>query len=117
MPPYTSPELFARPPTVKNQTTDAKHLSLASQADPYEIYQHAVQSPEVDIELIQMIYQSCHTKPAYHLREDFCGTGFTLSHWIQQGDEFTGEGFDLASEPVQWGRKNNFAVLNEAGKR
>lgn len=102
---------------MNNQTTDAKRLSLASQADPYEIYQHAVQSPEVDIELIQMIYQSCHTKPAYHLREDFCGTGFTLSHWIQQGDEFTGEGFDIATEPVQWGRENNFAVLDDVGKR
>ncbi len=107
---------------MKNKTSSGKRASsrkpsLADQVDQYEIYQRAVQSPEVDVELIQAIYQSSRKNPAYHLREDFCGTGVTLSQWIQQGKEFTGEGFDIDSEPVEWGREHNFDALGYDGQR
>ncbi len=81
----------------------------ASLSNPFEIYQRAVQSPEADVALLQHIYTHSRGVSGYRLREDFCGTGLTLSHWIAQGKGFTGEGYDIDPAPVEWGLKNNFA--------
>ncbi|MGI9317519.1 MAG: hypothetical protein ACR2QW_09330 [bacterium] len=98
------------------QTSEAAPR-LADQADKHLVYQQMVQSPEADIELLQSIYQASRGCKASHLREDFCGTGFTLACWIAQGDSYSGEGFDIDPEPVAWGWQNNFTVLGNAASR
>lgn len=94
-------------------TTDSKRTrSLAKQRHKHAIYQDAVQSPQADVELLQYFYQQSRNKTAFHFREDFCGTAVTLAHWLQQGLEFSGEGFDIDRETVDWGEKHNFDPLN-----
>lgn len=83
----------------------------------HHIYQLAVQSPEADIRLMQHFYRHRRKRLARRLREDFCGTGLTLSHWIDQGEKYSGEGFDIDPEPVQWGKRENIAPLGKAAKR
>ncbi len=98
-------------------STHSELPTQASEADQYRIYQLAVQSPEADIELLQHIFKASRGRKGYRLREDFCGTGLTLSHWINQGSRYRGEGFDYDPAPVQWGLQHNFAVLGKAASR
>lgn len=90
---------------------------LADKADKHHIYQFMLQSPEADIELIQTIYRSSTGRDGKHLREDFCGTGYTLARWVAQDTSFSGEGFDIDPDPIDWGWHNNFAPLGDAAIR
>lgn len=90
---------------------------LADKANKHKVYQLILQSPEADVELMQTIYQCSTGLEARHLREDFCGTGFTLASWIAREECFTGEGFDIDPDPVDWGWQNNFSGLINAESR
>jgi hypothetical protein len=91
--------------------------TLAERADKHRIYQQAVQSPEADIDLVQHFYRSRHRRNAWRLREDFCGTALTLSHWVAQGSRYSGEGFDIDPDPLDWGRVHNIESLGPAAER
>jgi len=91
--------------------------TLADRADKHAIYQLAVQSPEADVALLQNLYRKSRGKKGYRLREDFCGTGLTLAHWVAQGKQFTGEGYDIDPDPVGWGRAHNLAPMGKAAER
>ena len=94
-----------------------RKATIAESSDRHAVYQKAVQSPQADIELLQYFYTEARGRKAYHFREDFCGTGLTLSHWVKQGKRYTGEGFDIDKETVDWGQEHNFDPLGTAGKR
>lgn len=89
----------------------------AATADRHELYQLAVQSPETDIEFLAKTYKKIRGRKAKHMREDFCGTALLCSHWVQQGDDYTAEGFDLDAEPIGWGKEHNLAPLGDAAQR
>ena len=46
-----------------------KSKYTAHTADKYELYQHAVQSPETDIDFLQRVYREINEKEAKHFRE------------------------------------------------
>jgi len=94
----------------RNKTKRAKR-PMAERYDKHRAYQWALQSPDVDVELLQRIYKQARGRKAHHLREDFCGTAATLCAWLEQGAKFTGEGYDIDAEVLEWGRANNFARL------
>lgn len=89
----------------------------AKNADRYDLYQRSVNSPDTDVEFLSNTYRAIRGKEARHLREDFCGTALLAAEWIKQGPEFTAEGFDLDEEPIQWGKRNNFAKLGDDAAR
>jgi len=89
----------------------------AETADKYELYQYSVQSPDEDVEFLMRVYEEIRGREPRHMREDFCGTALLCSTWIQQGPEFTAEGFDIDPEPIVWGLERNFAPIGEAGSR
>ena len=91
--------------------------SLAERADSHRIYQLAVQSPEADIGLMQHFYRSRRRRKAWRLREDFCGTALTLAHWVDQGARYSGEGFDIDPDPLEWGRRHNIEPLGTGAER
>ena len=101
----------------KGARKKVKHRYTAATADKYELYQKAVQSPDVDVEFLTRIFKETRGREALHLREDFCGTGLLSSWWIKQSDRHTAEGFDIDPEPVSWGLEHNFEKLGEASKR
>ncbi len=96
-----------------------KPPTLAEQSDKHDLYQAGVQSPQVDVALLQQIYREARGKKARatHFREDFCGTAATLCAWLEQGAKFTGEGYDIDPEPVEWGRQHNFKPLGKRRRR
>ena len=89
----------------------------AHTADKYELYQHAVQSPPGDIAFVQRAYRDVRGKEAMHFREDFCGTAILCATWVKTDEGRTAEGYDLDSEPVEWGKEHNLAPLGETAER
>lgn len=89
----------------------------ARNADRYELYQEAVQSPEDDFAFLRRIYRKHAGREALHLREDFCGTALLSATWVQRSPRHTAEGFDLDPEPLAWGREHNLAPIGDAARR
>jgi len=89
----------------------------ARTADPYALYQEAVQSPEDDFAFLRRIYRRHAGREALHLREDFCGTALLSSTWVQRSSRHTAEGFDLDQKPLDWGRQHNLSKIGAAAKR
>ena len=89
----------------------------ARSADKYELYQHAVQSPDTDIEFLQRAYREINDREAQHLREDFCGTAILCATWVGSGEGLTAEGYDLDPEPMEWGKEHNIEPLGDDAER
>ncbi len=84
---------------------------LATRADPFDLYQKAVQEPEPDLHLVSRIFRSHYGRPPRLLREDFCGTGLTACTWVRLHRENRAFGVDLDPAPLAWGRRHNVAAL------
>jgi len=128
---------IAEPPTAKSKKSAAKKpaskkstasrnrkkkrpekkVYTAATADKHELYELSVQSPEEDVKFLRRTYKSIRGKHAKHLREDFSGTALLASHWIQRGEDYTAEGFDIDDDTVGWGIEHNFAKLGDAASR
>ncbi len=94
-----------------------KHRYTAATADKYELYQMAVQSPELDAAFLRRVFKNSAGREALHFREDFCGTGLLSATWIDISPKgATAEGFDLDPEPIAWGLVHNFEKLGERAK-
>lgn len=106
----------ARKPA-KTGRKSKKYRYTAATADKYELYQRSVQSPVEDIQFLVDVYRRERGRNPRHFREDFCGTALLTSHWIQQGPRFTAEGFDIDPQPVDWGKRHNFAPLGAVARR
>lgn len=89
----------------------------AKTADKHELYQLAVQSPEEDVKFLAKVYHKVRGKHALHLREDFCGTGLLAATWVDRGDKYSAEGFDIDTDVLAWGRERNVKPLGDAASR
>jgi len=94
-----------------------RHRYTAADADKYELYQLAVQSADVDAAFLRDTYRRLNRRAPRHLREDFCGTSLLCCEWVKLGGGYTAEGYDLDSEPLEWGRVHNHAPLGAAARR
>ena len=106
----------------KNKNHKDKHKKkqsryTAATADKYELYQLSVQSAPEDVEFLSEAYQEIRGNPPRHFREDFCGTGLLSATWVQQGGDFTAEGYDIDPEPLAWGHEHNLVPLGDAAQR
>ena len=101
----------------KSKQAKQKKLPTARNADKYELYQLAVNSPETDVDFLVDTYRKIRGKAPRHLREDFCGTAALSAEWIRRGEDRTAEGYDIDPEPVEWGRLHNFEPLGSAAQR
>lgn len=94
-----------------------RHRYTAATADKYDLYQKAVQSPDLDVPFFARLFRRERGRRALHLREDFCGTALLSATWIASAPDRTAEGFDLDPEPVAWGIEHNFAGEARLGSR
>ena len=85
--------------------------------DKYSLYEQSTQSPSVHIPFFSTLYEQIQGKPAYHLREDFCGTFLLCCEWVKENPQNTAVGLDLDPEPLRYGKKNHFARLNPSQKK
>jgi len=89
----------------------AVKLTMAQMADPHDLYQKSVQSPENDIEFLADYFKDYTGKPLRHFREDFCGTAYLSSYFVTQHAKNQAIGVDLDWPTLNWGMKHNIAPL------
>jgi SAM-dependent methyltransferase len=90
-----------------------RQRKLSPTTDVHVLYQEAVQSPEVDVRLIDRHFKRLTGRPARLFREDFCGTALLSCAWVKLGPERRAIGVDRDAATLRWGKKNNLAELSE----
>lgn len=109
------PERAAKPSAKGESKKPTRHRYTAANADKYELYQKAVQSPETDVDFLTETYESIVGRAPRHLREDFCGTALICCEWVTRGEDRTAEGYDLDPEPIEWGKQHNWGKVHKKG--
>ena len=86
-----------------------KKMSIlsANNADPYDLYRKSVQDVEAEIDFVAAEYQRLNDRPAYSLREDFCGTASTAAEWVRRGEQHYAWALDCDPAPLEWGRRRH----------
>ena len=87
---------------------------MADLADPHDLYQKSVQSPENDMELLAGYFQEYTGQPLRQFREDFCGTAYLSSYFVTQHAKNHALGVDLDWPTLNWGIKHNISLLTPA---
>ncbi|MGF1508676.1 MAG: class I SAM-dependent methyltransferase [Myxococcota bacterium] len=86
----------------------------ASSADRYDLYQQAVQAPDVDVLFFERVFEELHgSMKARVFREDFCGTAAMCCEWVKRGQDRVAYGVDLDPEPIAWGEEHNVNRLGD----
>ncbi len=81
----------------------------ATVANLFELYENSVQSPDVDVELIDRVFAyELGGPPPQTLKEDFCGTGLISSTYLQSDPKRRAVGLDLDPESMKYGRERHF---------
>lgn len=88
---------------------------LAATADRHACYQTSVQSPEADLDFFVERFRERRDREPLSLREDFCGTAFLSSVWLQGSSQRTALCVDIDPDPLEWGRRHNLS--DSLGKR
>ena len=97
---------------MKSSNSPAKSsMPIADLADPHDLYQKSVQSPENDIEMLSTYFKSYTKKPLRLFREDFCGTAYLSSYFVTQHPKNQAIGVDLDWPTLNWGIKHNVSAL------
>jgi hypothetical protein len=91
--------------------TRRRGRTLAQRADPYRLYQEAVQEPDADVPRLRRMYRNRFGRRPRVLREDFCGSALLACRWVRSGPQMRALGVDLDPRPLAWGRAHNLAAL------
>jgi SAM-dependent methyltransferase len=96
------------------RTAKQKPRLTARNADRHELYQRAVQSPEVDAAFYARWFKRYTGRDLRVLREDFCGTAVLACHHVKRHRENRAIGVDLHWPTLAWGRIHNVRKLLDA---
>ena len=94
-----------------------KKRTLAQKADRHELYEQAVQAPDVDAEFARDAYRKQFDRSATRLREDFCGTAAIACEWVKLDAENRAWGVDLDAGTLRWGREHNREPLKKGQRK
>jgi hypothetical protein len=92
-------------------------LTLADQADPYRLYELAVQCAEAEIDFVDDTFRWLRDRNATLLREDFCGTANVSCEWVRRRRSNRAIGIDIDPSVLDWGRRHNLVRLTPAQQR
>jgi SAM-dependent methyltransferase len=92
---------------------------MALQPDIFVLYERAVQSPKIHVELFSQLYAETRggKKKPIRLREDFCGTFAISCEWVKAGEQQEAIGVDLDPVPLKSGRQRNLAALTATQRK
>ncbi|MGH8594943.1 MAG: methyltransferase domain-containing protein, partial [Gammaproteobacteria bacterium] len=92
--------------------------TLAEQADRFRLYEQSVQCVEAEIDFVEETFKNLRGRPAFILREDFCGTASACCEWVRRHRSKRAIGVDIDPEVLNWGaRHNQSALVPSARKR
>ena len=90
--------------------------SIAAKADRHVFYERAVQAPEEEVAVLDLVYSKLKGRRPLTLREDFCGTALLCSRWVESDPRRRAIGVDLDSDTLAWARKHRIDPLGERGR-
>lgn len=102
---------------IRRSRSPKKKLTQAQRADRHALYQHAVQDPVWEMELIENIFRQRRGRAPQRLREDFCGTALSACEWVRRHRTHHAIGVDLDTEVLDWARAHNLARLTPSDAR
>ncbi len=76
---------------------------MAKVADRHELYQKSVQDPKAEITFFDMVFKKHRRRRALSFKEDFCGTAYLSTTWVQSHKKRTAIGVDLDQPTLDWG--------------
>ena len=82
----------------------------------YDFYERSVQNAESEVEFMQKEFKRFYGRPAYMMREDFCGTGAISCNWVKQNKNSEAYGIDLDPEPIKMGKERHYSKLTPKEK-
>lgn len=83
----------------------------------HELYERAVQQPELMIGLMDRAYRGLHRRMPRVLREDFCGTAYLSSMWVRSHRLRSAVGVDLDEKVLAFAEAHNRQPLGGASSR
>jgi SAM-dependent methyltransferase len=95
----------------------SRRPTLAERADRHRLYEASVQTPEVECDFVDAVYQELRGRAPRRLREDFCGTATMAAHWVRRGSSRRAIGVDLDGDTLAWGAQHHVARLPPAARR
>lgn len=75
------------------------------------LYEHSVQTPEVEMAFIDRVYRKLNGVMPARLREDFCGTGYLAASWAARRPGNAALGLDIDEPTLAWGRARHVGEL------
>jgi hypothetical protein len=88
-----------------------KKKTEAQLADHHLLYQRSVQNPEADVHFFNKTFRKYRKRKPLSMKEDFCGTSYLSSAWVESHKKRTAVGVDLHKPTLDWGRKHNIDKL------
>jgi SAM-dependent methyltransferase len=85
----------------------AARPTMASLANPHDLYERSVQDPENDVSVLGRLFQRFRGRPAASMREDFCGTAALSAQWARSKPDRWAIGVDLDEPTLAWGREHH----------
>jgi SAM-dependent methyltransferase len=83
----------------------------ARNADPFELYTHAVQGPDHEIDFVTEQFKKLSGRPLRNLREDFSGAGASSAEFVKRNPANHAHALDISAAALAWGRKNTLGKL------
>lgn len=90
-----------------------KPKKLPSSTDAHYLYQEAVQSPDVDVRILDRHFRRTVGRPARLFREDFCGTALFSCEWVKLSPDRRAIAIDIDAATLRWGERHNLSALSE----
>jgi SAM-dependent methyltransferase len=94
-----------------------KKPTMAERADPYILYQTAVQCPESELDFVEGAFKTLRRRRLVTIREDFCGTAHVACDWVRRRKTHRAIGVDINPAVLAWGEEHNVARLNGNGAK
>ncbi|MBM4112822.1 MAG: class I SAM-dependent methyltransferase [Phycisphaerae bacterium] len=78
----------------------------ASNSDPRELYELAVQSPELEATFIDRVFRKIRNRTPRTMREDFAASFALAGEWVRRRPRNTVVAIDLDPEVLAWGQRH-----------
>ena len=85
--------------------------SQAAKADRHVYYERAVQEPDEEVQVLDLVFSKLRGRKPVSLREDFCGTALLCTRWVESDPARRAIGVDLDSDTLAWGREHRVRPL------
>ncbi len=79
----------------------------------YDLYEKAVQCPEVECAFALRVYKKHQKKSPKIFREDFCSSFINAIHWVQMNPDHKAYALDNALAPLKYGSRVHIPKLTE----